>query len=284
MSWTESEKSNKFVQKIEKLILAMSEEEKNKWIISQAKLVSFGRQEDFYQSLTGEKKIQYMPRDEAIDKFCAQVEQAKIYLEYETHYVEFDSEGHYFDDWEEWYIDQSEAMSFLHDVLLGCHDLIRLGDYCHAYKILDQVCQLEFDVVEAKDSEDFDGVILPFGLADAFDKRLLHGRERVVQDLFEAFWHVHNKRKIDFLTEKLLAMLRLPICEKTMPSQVLPNKGTEKENSLYEQMILVLEKESIEEERLLNKASAQEWSLENYKRKQHVSRNRELVADLKGMM
>lgn len=79
--------------------------QKDAWILEQAKLVPEAERHDFIMSLTGEKKIAYMPTETEIDEFCKRVWSGEIYVEYETHYYEFDLEGRYVDDWEVWHND-----------------------------------------------------------------------------------------------------------------------------------------------------------------------------------
>ena len=71
----------------------MSESEKDKWILTQAKLLEESKQEDFLMSLSSEKKIIYMPNQKEIEELCDKVESGEIYIEYETHYYEFDDNG-----------------------------------------------------------------------------------------------------------------------------------------------------------------------------------------------
>ena len=40
-----------------------------------------------------------MPSQGEIQELCEKVEHGDIYLEYETHYYEFDDDGRYMDDW-----------------------------------------------------------------------------------------------------------------------------------------------------------------------------------------
>ncbi len=95
-------------------------------------------------SLSGEKKIAYMPSWKEIDEFCRKVEDQEIYFEYETHYYEFDDDGRYMDDWKIWHNDPFKAMPFLDGIFRGCHDLLVLGEYKMAADILGKACRLEF--------------------------------------------------------------------------------------------------------------------------------------------
>lgn len=143
-----------FIDKIQKQLKNMSEKDKDDWIISQAKIVSEGKQENFYKSLCGTKKVIDMPDRQEIDRFCKNIQSGEIVIEYETHYVEFDDMGYYIDDWGQTYHDPSKAMRFIESVLHGCHDLVILEEYAQAFEILDEIIRLEFEIVDHPDTED----------------------------------------------------------------------------------------------------------------------------------
>lgn len=50
-----------FIKQVEEQLNRMSEAEKEEWILSQARLLEEREQQDFLMSLSGEKKIIYMP-------------------------------------------------------------------------------------------------------------------------------------------------------------------------------------------------------------------------------
>lgn len=129
-------------------------------------------EQDFIMALTGEKKISYMPTEPQIEEFCEKVQNGDIFVEYETHYYEFDLEGRYMDDWEVRHNDPQDAFSFLNRTFLGCHDLICLGEYDLVAAIFNKICRQGFQVVEAEDSEDFTDDS-PFTIADAGGEGLL---------------------------------------------------------------------------------------------------------------
>lgn len=114
-------------------------EEKDAWILTQANLTEESEAEDFIMSLTGEKKISYMPTELQIEEFCKKVQNGDIFVEYETHYYEFDSDGRYMDDWEVRHNDPQGAFSFLNRTFRDCHDLICLGEYDLAAAILNKI-------------------------------------------------------------------------------------------------------------------------------------------------
>lgn len=75
-------------------------------------------------------------------------------MQYETHYIEFDDFGDYHDEWEHDFHDPDHAMNFVSSVLHGCHDLIILGDYETAFKLLDQMLALCFVIEDHPDTDD----------------------------------------------------------------------------------------------------------------------------------
>lgn len=113
-----------FIKLVKKQLDKMSETEKDKWILTQAKLLEESKQEGFLMSLSGEKKIIYMPSQKEIEELCDKVEIGEIYLEYETHYFEFDDNGRYMDDWKVWHNDPLKAFSLLNRIFMGCNDLL----------------------------------------------------------------------------------------------------------------------------------------------------------------
>lgn len=143
-----------FYEKLQKQLKKMTEQEKDTWIFSQAKILPEWEQEDFYKSVCGTKKIIHMPEISEIDAFCMKVENGDISIEYEAHYVEFDDYGHFYDDWEQDFHDPDHAMTFLSTVFRGCHDLIVLEEYSQALEILDKVLTLEFTIVDHPDTDD----------------------------------------------------------------------------------------------------------------------------------
>ena len=143
-----------FYDKIQRQLKKMTEQEKDAWILSQAKILPEWEQEDFYKSVCGTKKIIDMPEFSEIDEFCMKVKNGDISMEYETHYVEFDDYGHFHDDWEHDFYDPDHAMAFLSSVFHGCHDLIVLEEYSQALEILDKVITLEFAITDHPDTYD----------------------------------------------------------------------------------------------------------------------------------
>lgn len=207
-----------FINYINKLLQEMSVEEKDAWILTQAKLTEESEAQDFIMALTGEKKISYMPTELQIEEFCRKVQNGDIFVEYETHYYEFDSEGRYMDDWEVRHNDPQGAFSFLNRTFHGCHDLICLGEYDLAAAILNKICCLEFQVVEAEDSEDFMDDSR-FTLVDAGRESLLamSPREIGLDWITALLLGKENLENAEF-AEKLIGIMELEMFEKIQPS------------------------------------------------------------------
>ena len=143
-----------FYKKLQKQLKCMTETEKDAWILSQAKILPTGKQEDFYKSICGTKKVINMPDRDEITAFIEKVRNGDISVEYETHYVEFDDYGHYHDDWEYDFYDPEHAMSFISSVIRGCHDLIILKEYEDAFQILDDIIGLKSAIIDHPDTDD----------------------------------------------------------------------------------------------------------------------------------
>lgn len=143
-----------FFEKLKLQLEKMTPEEKDAWILEQAKILPEWKQEDFYKSVCGTKKVIDMLERDEITEFCEKVSNGEITVKYETHYVEFDDFGHYHDGWEHDFYDPDYAMTFVSSVLSGCHDLIVLEEYGQAFEILDEILELEFTIEDTPDTED----------------------------------------------------------------------------------------------------------------------------------
>ena len=143
-----------FFDKIKKQLKRMTEADKDEWILSQAKILPDFKQEDFYKSICGTKKVIHMPEHSEITGFCENVKSGDVVVEYETHYVEFDDYGHFHDDWEHVFHDPDNAMGFISSVIRGCHDLVILEEFEAAFEILDEVLGLEFAIEDHPDTDD----------------------------------------------------------------------------------------------------------------------------------
>ena len=275
------EQNKSFMQEIENLLNSMSEKEKDLWIISQAKILDADLQQDFIKSLKGQKKVQYMPDHTDIEKFIEKVRNGEIYIKYKSRYIEFDFSGNYIGDWEVWYNDPENAMSFLDCVFRGCHDLIVLEDYEYASSVLSAICRLEFIVEEAEESEDFDLDGSPFNLANAYGESLLKtDRNQVSHDLIYAFYMTHKKMETRKLAHDLLELLKLPICEKILPSDIFKFS---KCSELLNEMILILEEEIPKNEKEIKEKLTDVWSSEGYHLKMQLDYMQEMLRDMKSM-
>lgn len=210
-----------FIQQVTEQLRRMDEKEKDLWILSQAKLLKESEQQGFFMTLSGKKKIAYMPSREEIEEFCRKVENQAIYFEYETHYYEFDDDGRYMDDWKIWHNDPFEAVPFLDKVFRGCHDLLVLGEYKTVADILGRVCRLEFHVVEASDSEDCDFEPV-FTLEDVGEERML-SRElaEIGIDWVRAVICSGDQKNGCSLAREIVEVLEHPVCKKIQPHMFL---------------------------------------------------------------
>lgn len=218
-----------FIAHIYRQLKKMSMEQKDEWILTRAKLLLESEQQDFIMSLSGEKKIEYMPTRSDIDNFCEEVKNGDIYIEYETHYYEFGPDGRYMDDWKVQHNDPEGAFTFLDRVFRGCHDLIRLGEYNLAGQILDKVCRLEFKVVEAEDSESGDFVEGSlFTIADAQRENLLSVKGwEIAYDWIETLLLGESNNECMEFAGKLVNVLCLELCEKVQVSDFSANISKE---------------------------------------------------------
>lgn len=209
---------NEFMDFLYERLHELSPERKDAWILEQARLIPESAYQDFILSLTGEKKIIYMPTEMEIEEFCRKARNGEIYVEYETHYYEFNSEGRYMDDWETWHNDPKSAFPFLDRTFRGCHDLLHLGEYELARKILDQICCLEFQVVEAENSENFEDDS-PFTVADAErEGKLSMSIYEIGYDWLEAMlMDKEHDESLEF-ARNLLNVWQNELCRKINPS------------------------------------------------------------------
>ncbi len=267
-----------FIKLIEKQLGKMSETEKDKWILTQAKLMEESKQQDFLMSLSGEKKIIYMPSQREIVELCEKVKSCEIYLEYETHYYEFDDNGRYMDDWKVWHNDPSQVFPFLNKIFKGCHDLLILNEYKSVADILDRICKLEFKVVESPDSEDFEDDS-PFTLIDAADEGMLSVS---ISDI-GADWITASVKQSDRgdgleLAIKLVDIFKQPICKKNNPSMLI---GEELPSDLFAHMFNILNAEILEEEnKFKNMFSGVRYSHEKFLYEKRHERKKEILLNI----
>lgn len=268
-----------FLEKIEKQLAEMSGREKDAWILSQAKLYPENRQEEILLSLSGKKKIIDMPMYDEINEFCERVENGDIYFEYETHYYEFDNDGRYMDDWKVWHNDVFGAISFLDGVFAGCHDLMCLEEYEDVVSILDRVCELEFSVEKAENSEDEPEEIV-FLLSDA-DNEGMFSRKLcdVGADWIRAVAQLTSGQDKRSRIEKLLRMFEHPVC-KTVKPRILLEGGISQE--MFIEMTKILEGEIVDLEALKEEMAGKgTYCRERFKVQSQIDRKKEILSDIR---
>ena len=268
-----------FIKQVAEQLNRMSEAEKEEWVLSQARLLEEREQQDFLMSLSDEKKIIYMPSQREIEEFCEKVESGEIYLEYETHYYEFDDNGRYMDDWKVWHNDPSGAMPFLNRTFKGSHDLLILSEYRTVADILDRVCRLEFKVVEAVDSEDFEDDS-PFTVADADEEGMLSVNIKDVGiDWVTSVVKMTDKWESLELANLLLRIFKQPICRKINPSILI---GETIPEDLFSHMLNILNVEISGAEIMLNKMFSEiAYSHEKYLFEKKLKKKQEIALDIR---
>lgn len=91
-----------------------------------------------------------MPTIDDIEELCKRIENGELYLEYETHYYEFDDDGRYMDDWKIWYNDPYAIIPRIDRIIAGCHRLVYLDEYHIVYKLLSRILGLKFNIKESE--------------------------------------------------------------------------------------------------------------------------------------
>lgn len=230
-------------------------------------------------SLTDEKKIIDMPTMGDIEKFCEQAEQGRIYFEFEMHYYEFDDDGRYMDDWKRWHNDRFGAIPFIDKVFDGCHDLMRLEEYQTVSDIMDRVCELQFPVKTAEDSEE-DSDEDFFSLADADKENMFSRRlEEAGADWIRAVAQLTGEQDNRERAGKLLELLEHPVCQKVKP-RILLEEGLPRE--IFFDMMVILEGEIAEREAFLEGKTREEMSFrERYRLGKVIDRKKEMLLDIR---
>lgn len=269
----------RFVNEVIEQLNRMSEKEKEDWIISQARLVEEKSQQDFLMSLSGEKKIMYMPGQKDIEEFCEKVEKGYIYLEYVAHYYEFDDDGRYMDEWQVWFNDPSGVMPFLNKVLRGCHDLLILNENKAVADILDRVCRLEFRVEEAEESEDMD-YEGSFTIEDAIrEGKMPMDIRDVGTDWVTSVVRLTDRWDGKELAKILVRLFEQPVCGKINPSVL--NKEVIPED-LFSHMLTILDAEILNEEIMCSKMFPDEGdSAEKVQFERKLKKKQEMAEDIR---
>ena len=267
-----------FIKQVKEQLGKMSEAEKEEWILIQAKLLGESKQQSFLMSLSGEKKVIYMPSQGEIEEFCEKVDHGDIYLEYETHYYEFDDDGRYMDDWKVWHNDPFQAMGFLNRVFSGCHDLLLLNDYKTVVDILDRVSKLEFKVIESQDSEDFEGDS-PFTLEDAAEEGMLSmSISDIGTDWVTVYIKLADRWDSLELAKRLVEVFNQPICKKLNPSMLI---GKEIPNDLFHHMFEILNVQVLESESHFNNLFSKTiFSHDKYLYEKKLKRQKEILLNI----
>lgn len=266
-----------FLEQVKEQLRKMSDSEKEAWIIERAKLQHESDRQDFLMSLSGKKKVIYMPSQEEIDEIIERIESGEIYVEYETHYYEFDSDGRYMDDWEASYNDPFNVMGFLNRVFRGCHDLMLLDEYETVVETLDKVCNLKFEVKEAPDSEDSD-FESQFTLEDADSEGMIKNAHGVGADWLTACIKLADKWDSRELAERLIEVLTHPFCTNLNPSTF---KGERIPYDLFSRMAEILGAQISEVEGFLDSVSSSRgYYREKYEYDRKLKRLKELLLNI----
>lgn len=268
-----------FFDQVLQQLRGMSEEEKEEWILLQAKLTRAESEQDFLLSLSGEKKVMYMPEEKEIESFCEQVENGCIYLEYVAHYYQFDDDARYIDQWQVWYQDPAGALPFLNRILRGCHDLLKINQNELAAEILERVCRLEFLVEESEESENFEyeGV---FTIEDAIrEGKIPLDIKEVGRDWVSAVIRSRQQWDGRELAGRLVPILSEPVCRELEPSMISEQGLPE---DLFFHMKAILEEEIKKEESTLRERFAdQGMSTERSLLENRIKRKQAIMRDLR---
>ncbi|WP_148258443.1 hypothetical protein [Mahella australiensis] len=267
-----------FIKQVKEQLEKMSETEKEEWILTQAKLLEENEQQSFLMSLSGEKKVIYMPSQREIEELCEKIDHGDIYLEYETHYYEFDDDGRYMDDWKVWHNDPFQAMDFLNRVFRGCHDLLLLNEYETVADILDRVCNLEFKVMESPASEDFEDDS-PFTLENAAEEGMLSlSIGDIGTDWIMAYVKLADRWDSPELARRLVEIFNQPICKKLNPSMLI---GEELPNDLFPHMFEILNIQILDAESNFNNLfSKTVFTHDKYLYEKKLKRQKEILLNI----
>lgn len=120
-------------------------------------------------------------------------------------------------------------MPFLDSILMECHDLLILGEYEIAAGILDKVCRLEFEVVEAPDSDEYaEKETGLFALADAAKERMLSRQlTEIGMDRVRAVIGRAGERGDSLPAREVIDLLETPICKNSQLHMLVEDELTE---------------------------------------------------------
>lgn len=272
------EKIMEFITQVTEQLKKMSEWEKDQWILERAKLLAEDERQGFLMTLSGEKKIAYMPSLQEIEEFCQKAASGEIYVEHEKRYFEFDENGRYLDDWKTWHNDPLGAMDFVDRVLRGCRDLLILGEYKAVSEILDKVCKLSFRVVDISDSEDFEEESL-FTLKNAGDEGMIsRNLDDIGKDWITAAIYQKDEWDDMSLAGKLVELFEHPACRRLNPDMFI-GKAFPK---IFFHMQEILGREIQEGEADFKKRfSCVRFSREMYKAEKELERKKEIALNIR---
>lgn len=263
-----------FIQQVERQLKKMSEKNKDAWILSQAKLLPENGRTGFLMSLSGQKSAGSMPTMEEIDKFCDDVESGEIYFEYETHYYEFDDDGHYMDDWKTWHNDPCNIAGFLNRIFCGCHDSFLLDEYQVIADVMNRICNLTYMVHMAEESEDQpDEEFFTLSGADKEGMFLIG-----LSDAGE-YWIRATARLLKQQDEKEAAYKLIQLFEHPIGSKVKPRILTEEDISpeIFENMEEMLQQDIV---KLKQEIKPKTWNYEEFKKQEKLKRKEEMLSDI----
>lgn len=263
-----------FIQQVERQLKKMSENSKDAWILSQAKLLPESDRTDFLMTLSGQKSAGSMPTMEEINRFCDVVERGEIYFEYETHYYEFDDDGHYMDDWKIWHNDPCNIAGFLNRIFCGCHDMFLLGEYQVITDVMDRICNLTYPLHTAEESEnESEKEFLTLSEADKEGMFLI-----CLSDVGE-YWIKAAARTLENQDEKESADQLIQLFEHPIGSKVKPRILMEEDLSpkLFEHMEEILRQDIA---KMSREMKPQKWGHEEFKKRNMLKRKEEMLSDI----
>lgn len=219
-----------------------------------------------------------LPKRNEIEQFCKKVISGEIYLEYETHYYEFDDDGRYMDDWKSWYNDPFGAMQFIDVVLKGCHKLNKIAEYQLSYSLFEKICYLQFRVVAAEDTEDTEQTDEQFTIESAYKNGMLHANKtEVIYDWFQSFYMVNKEMETTMMAQKVLNFFMLPLASPMLPSnieRIVEKREIFKEICNKLEHIVKVDEEGVQEKYYNH------YSREGYYLKEKLEREKALLEDI----
>lgn len=270
-----AKETNTFITNVERQLKQMSEVEKDEWILQQAKLVNQHKYKDFLMSLNGTKKIQYMPEMKSIQKMFTKIENEEIYLNYDSCYNEFDDYGNYCDNWEEYFEDPYNIMSFLDCMMQGSHDLIIVAEYQKAYDILDKVLHVEIDIIPSEDCGGYEGDD-PFTIKSAYDKYLLDtNKKQVTIDYIYVYYLINKNLSTKELAKQIVDKLEFLSWTEVVLSDIFDYS---KHQELFMIISSLSKNKKIEYDKKLKEVD--EYSLEKYPISNKIEYYNKLIEDI----